>query len=97
MYFSVTSELYHQTAVRLVDVIGGSDYFSGSIAFAYGDVDCRLTTSVIVYRREEQAPDEGVAQPIVDCIPVWWEFHTVGPDGEMINDFSFSELKSWIC
>ena len=96
MFFSVTSELYHQTATRLVDVIGGSDYFSGSIAFAYGEVDCRLTASIIVYRCEERAP-EGVPHPIEDCVPVWWEFHTVGPEGEMINDFSFAELKSWIC
>ena len=24
----------------------------------------------------------------------WWEFHTVGSDGETLNDFSFSEVRA---
>ena len=29
-----------------------------------------------------------------DLVPVWWEFHTVGSDGEALNDFSFSEVRA---
>ena len=94
MWFSVSPELYREAAVRLCDGIGCSDYFSGAIAFTYSNVDCRLTASLIVYRRTERAP-EGVSHPIADLVPVWWEFHTVGPDGELLNDFSFAELKSY--
>ena len=84
MCFSVSPELYREAAVRLCD----------GIAFTYSNVDCRLTASLIVYRRTERAP-EGVSHPIADLVPVWWEFHTVGPDGELLNDFSFAELKSY--
>lgn len=95
MFFSVTPELYRDTASRLCDGIGGSEFFSGSIAFAFGSVDCRLSVSVIVYRRLDRAP-EGNTRPIADLVPVWWEFHTVGPDGEWLNDFSFGELRNCI-
>ncbi len=95
MYFSVSPEMYREAASRLCDGIGGSDYFSGSVAFTHLSVDCRLTASVIVYRRTEQTP-EGTSRPIRDLVPVWWEFHTVGPEGEQLNDFSFTELKSYI-
>lgn len=95
MYFSVTPELYRETALRLCDGIGGSDYYSGSVAFTHQFVDCRLTASVIVYRCMDRVP-EGILRPIVDLVPVWWEFHTVNIDGEQLNDFSFGELKSYI-
>lgn len=95
MLFSVSPEMYRQTATRLCDGIGGSDYFSGSVAFTYESFDCRMMVSVIVYRRTEHAA-EGETFPVADLVPVWWEFHTVGPEGEVLNDFSFSELKSYI-
>lgn len=92
MIYSVSSELYLETVTRLVEAIGPDNYFSGSLLFAFGDVECRLTASVIVYRREERLP-EGVANGIADLVPVWWEFHTCGDVGEIINDFSFSTLR----
>ncbi len=55
----------------------------------------RLVLSAIVYRRTEQRP-EGVCRPIADVVPVWWEFQTVGADGPVSNDFSFSQLKPFI-
>ena len=48
--YSVSPELYHEAAARLSDAIDGGNYFSGSLAFRFGDTDCRLTASVIVYR-----------------------------------------------
>ena len=32
-------------------------YTSGSLTFPFGDMECRLTASVIVYRRREQLPE----------------------------------------
>lgn len=90
--YPVLPELYHEAALRLADAIDGENYFSGSLAFRFGDVDCRLTASVIVYRSRLSQP-EGDAEPITNLVPVWWEFHTYGPEGEMLNDFDFSELK----
>ena len=89
MMYSVSSELYLEVAARLAEAIGGGSYFSGSLTFPFGDMECRLTASVIVYRRRERLPE---GDP--DLVPVWWEFHTVGSDGEALNDFSFSEVRA---
>ena len=43
--YSVSSELYHEAAARLSDAIDGGNYFSGSLAFRFGDTDCRLTAA----------------------------------------------------
>ena len=51
--------------------------------------------SVIVYRRVERLP-EGDRDVIADLVPVWWEFHTADDGGEVLNDFSFSELRAYL-
>ena len=53
MSYSVSPELYRETAVRLADTLDGGGYFSGSVRFAFGGMECRLTASVIVCRRRE--------------------------------------------
>ncbi len=95
MIYSVSSELYLEVAARLAEAIGGGSYFSGSLAFPFGGTECRLTASVIVYRRVERLP-EGDRDAIADLVPVWWEFHTAGDGGEVLNDFSFSELRTYL-
>lgn len=37
------------------------------------------------------------AGPIVDLVPVWWEFHTMDTVGEVLNDFSFNRMKEGLC
>ncbi|MFR5441984.1 hypothetical protein [Alistipes sp.] len=59
--YSVSPELYHEAAARLSDAIDGGNYFSGSLAFRFGDTDCRLTASVIVYRGRLSLPEGGAA------------------------------------
>lgn len=39
---------------------------------------------------------EGDAEPVSDLVPVWWEFHTFSAEGEMLNDFDFSEMKRFV-
>ncbi|WP_273372239.1 hypothetical protein [Alistipes megaguti] len=93
MMYSVSTELYEEVVTRLVEAIGGGSYFSGSLTFDREGIECRLTASVIVYRRRESYP-EGDRDAIADLVPVWWEFHTTGPEGEMLNDFTFSEVRA---
>ena len=95
MMYSVSSELYLEVAARLAEAIGGGSYFSGSLTFPFGDMECRLTASVIVYRQRISAPD-GQADVISRLVPVWWEFHTAFDGVEQLNDFSFEELGAWI-
>lgn len=93
MLYTVTPALYEETFSRLAEAIGDRNYFSGTVTFAFGDATCRLTTSVIVYRRTESLP-EGDFDVISDLVPVWWEFHTETDEGEVPNDFSFSHLRN---
>ncbi|MEG1622631.1 MAG: hypothetical protein RR330_04590 [Alistipes sp.] len=95
MTYSPSSELYSQLARLLVDRLDLSGYFSGSVSLEFDDVDCRLTGSFIVYRQPCDLP-EGIYRPIADVVPVWWEFHTRTEEGEVDNDFSFSELKPFL-
>ena len=93
MMYSVSTELYLEVASRLRDAIGDGSYFSGTLTFDFGGVACRLTVSVIVCRERVRYP-EGDRDEISDLVPVWWEFHTTGPEGEMPNDFTFSEVRA---
>lgn len=93
MMYSVSTELYEEVAARLAEAIGGGSYFSGSLAFCWEGIACRLTASVIVYRQRQRYP-EGDRDTIADLVPVWWEFHTTGEEGEMPNDFTFSEVRA---
>ena len=96
MFYSATPELYQETLTRLTEAIGAGNYYSGSVAFDFDGIACRLVTSVIVYRRTERLP-EGDFSVITDLVPVWWEFHTESDaEGEWLNDFSFDELRRCI-
>lgn len=90
--YLITPELYDLATDLLVERIGRSDYFSGTVEFEYGDVECRLTVSLIIYRRIERLP-EGDRDCIDDVVPVWWEFHTSTEGSEVPNGFSFSEIR----
>ncbi|MBP3482969.1 MAG: hypothetical protein J6K28_06230 [Alistipes sp.] len=90
--YSISSQLYEETARRLRDAIGGRSYFSGSLDFVFEDTECRLTLSAVIYTSRREMP-EGAITVIDDIVPVWWEFRTSDENGEMLNDFSFSALK----
>lgn len=93
--YNISKEFYRDVALRLCDAINGDSYFSGSITGNFDDTEWRLTLSVIIYRREECAP-EGISHPITNLVPVWWEIHTFDNNSEILNDFEFSELKEYI-
>lgn len=95
MSYSISSELYREVALRLTEAIGAEGYYSGSLLFRHGPAECRLTASVIVYRRRVVAPD-GVSDPISRLVPVWWEFHTTVDGEELLNDFDFALLGEWL-
>lgn len=93
MFFEVPLELYDEIRTRLTEAVGDENYFSGTLAFPFKGIFCRLRTSVIVYRRTERLP-EGTFSVIDDLVPVWWEFHIESDEaGEVLNDFSFDELR----
>ncbi len=92
----VTCDVYREIAVRLLERIGSSEWFNGSVEYETDDVYTRLTLSAIVYRRSETGPEGVTLRPISDVVPVWWEFSTVQQCGEVLNDFSFADLKPYL-
>lgn len=92
--YTVPTKLYEDIAARLCEKTGRGGYFSGSLSFVDEDVDCRLTTSVVVIHRHTPLP-EGDCDTIEDMIPVWWEFSTTRDGEELLNDFSFNTLREY--
>ena len=93
--YEVSDQLYLEVADRLRSRFGDGDYFSGRLSLDYEGVMCSLLLSAIIYRRRERC-DEGERLLIADVVPVWWEFHTVGEQGEVLNDFSFNVLRQYL-
>ena len=50
--YTVSPELYRETAARLCDALDGGDYYSGSLEFPFDGMECRLVASVIVYMKD---------------------------------------------
>lgn len=93
MIYSVSTQLYQQTAEALLAAIGDKNYFSGAVEVEASDgVTLRLVVSCVIYRRRVMMP-EGEAMHPRSVIPVWWECHTTSRAGELDNDFSFRELQ----
>ena len=93
--YDIPSQLYLEVADRLIARFGTSDYFSGTLSLDYEGVMCSLLLSAIIYRRRERC-DESERLLIADVVPVWWEFHTVEEQGEILNDFSFNVLRQYL-
>lgn len=91
--YTISSEIYDCVAALLVDAISDKGFFSGSVATCCGEVYMRLTATLVVYRNASTEEHRG---GIDDIVPVWWEFHTLCGGEEMLNDFSFAELREHI-
>lgn len=94
--YTVLSKVYLEVAERLSALIGLSHYYSGSFEIDFGEVACRMVLSAVVYRHQESFPEGRIVDIIDNVVPVWWEFHTVTEEGEVLNDFDFTELKEYL-
>lgn len=93
--YTILPKLYQHVATHLVDLAGQRGYYSGAIEFEFEGVFCEMTLSAVVYHQSQ--PDVGYTHcSVTDMIPVWWEFHTYQDDEELLNDFSFNELRCYI-
>ena len=89
--YTISHQLYLEVLERLLGAIGSKSYFSGSVTFTHGEVDCRLICTLFI-ERTPNTECEGHKATISKIIPVWWEFHTTVGSEELLNDFSFREL-----
>lgn len=91
----IDSEIYLAVANRIEQRIEGVDFFSGSIELDFPQFDSTFTATLIIYRQldTDLMPP---AMVVVDIVPVWWEFDTSRDGIEILNDFSFSQLKRYM-
>lgn len=89
--YSISNQMYHDLADRLIAAIGKRKFFSGSVAIVAGDVECRLICTLIIERYRGADPTRRVGE-IVAIRPVWWECQTTISEETLLNDFSLSEL-----
>lgn len=93
--YTISSKLYHHLATSLVDLVGQQGYYSGTFEFDFEELYCEMTLSAVVYHQSH--PDIGHRLcAVTDMIPVWWEFYTFVDGDEVLNDFSFNELRAYI-
>lgn len=88
--YETTPSVYLKIAELLLAKIGTRDFFSGSVTLHDGDVECRLICTLVVSRERH------IPYCVVELLPVWWEFRTSTENGELSNDFSFSEMMNYI-
>ena len=93
--YDVLPELYQEVATKIIEQVGRRGYYSGTLDFEWDGVECHMVLSAVVYRRTEQFP-EGARSLVADMVPVWWEFHTFIDGEEVLNNFSFNELREFI-
>lgn len=93
--YNVSFQLYHKLAELLLEEVSECGYYNDSIEFCHEGIDCQLLLSAVIYHRIVEAPDYRT-EIISDIVPVWWEFHTYTEDGEILNTFSFNELRTFI-
>ena len=93
--YDVSSVIYGKVAEMITERIGRSDYVSECLEFEVDGIQCRFLFSAIAYRRRLYLP-EGECDELSDLVPVWWEFHTYCDEEELLNDFSFNELRYYI-
>lgn len=91
----LTDNDYQTIATRLLEAIGESEFYNGSLEYETAEYSSVLRTTLIIYREPLFGPDDagGTAMRITDIVPVWWEFHLYDALGEQINGFSWRELK----
>lgn len=93
--YDVLPELYQEVATKIIEQVGRRGYYSDALDFDWDGVECHMVLSAVVYRRTEQFP-EGERSVVADMVPVWWEFHTFIGGEEVLNNFSFNEMREYI-
>lgn len=87
--YSISTETYRSLAASVCAALSNIYYFNGSVVAADGEAECRLTATLIIYRRNVGVfSDE--CDSITDVVPVWWECHTTTDEGEVEDDFDFA-------
>lgn len=88
---------YKNLAQLLISRIGERHYFNGTVSCDIEEKILTLKTSLIIYRQPLAGPDSRLsANRITDIVPVWWEFKQTDSEGNISDEFSWSEFRPFL-
>ncbi|MGN0007517.1 MAG: hypothetical protein ACI35T_05420 [Alistipes sp.] len=90
--YNLTPEMYQDLAAAVLQSLSNISYFNGSVSAFDGATECRLTATLIIYRRRVDILS-GETDSITGVVPVWWECHTEIDGVEIDNDFDFALFR----
>lgn len=91
----ISENVYRSLADRLVESIGSSAFFNGSVELDMEEIYTTLRATLIVHRKSHSEPT-GDVECITEIVPVWWEYSTVDATGEQCNDFSWRTFLQYL-
>ncbi len=94
--FQITFDIYYRLAEALKERFSTPYLYSGVIELVDSDMEIRFVSTLIPYFSIEKTDREKIYE-LQNIVPVWWEIHTLSPDGEVLNDFDFEKLKELLC
>lgn len=99
---NILDNSHYRTIASLLEEENGFEdgYFSGSISYSKGLLECTLTITLLIYRESFHFEDADFQLPmaeITDLVPIWWDFVTLRDGESEQNDFDFERLKWEIC
>lgn len=86
---SIDDQTYQAIATQLRDELTGKEFFNGQLEYDTEEFYSTLTCTLIL----RNDPDTG---RLASATPVWWEYHLHQRDGEVLTDFSWSELSRFL-
>ncbi len=92
----ISTETYAAIAHRLLEMLGdGASFFNGRVVCDTPQGYAALIATLIVYRQSETERGDRSGM-IENIVPVWWEFRLSVDGTDAANDFSWSELKTFL-
>lgn len=92
----ISDLVYLKLADFIVSNLRNKDYLKDSISVVDGDMEFTLSFTVIAYYSKSLDEETYGHDILSDIIPVWWNFEAVEGGMEVVTDFSFDELKTYI-
>ena len=86
---SIDDQTYQAIAAQLRDELTGKEFFNGQLEYDTEEFYSTLTCTLIL----RNDPDTG---RLASATPVWWEYNLHQRDGEVLTDFSWSELSRFL-
>ncbi len=80
----ITNDIYRKMACEVSKLFQETLFFSGNVELDSDEGDYYAKLVLTAMRKGDE------------IIPVWWEFHTYLPEGEVLNDFQFDELFKYM-